>query len=449
MRKKLSAQNTSGARKPKRDTTGPSETYRAAITKGNGYLVPGPGKHLEESKSALLQRRLVCMDHFRTGFKGLQIAMESPGRVIVVHVHEALQIMGNALAMDASSGGSIGVANEVELVLKGMELVQKKEARGFQQCYVCYIYLEAHIFQMMGRPLLVLQTYEKLANEPSYFAHMPPTARATLYQNMASQYLALGRMKKCVEYLSRSLAEEDDYDVHFLRAQIRLREGMLNTAKRKAAHKDLLAYFKDANFDDAAYYVACFSMACVCSQKDGLTGDVREGLRYYQKGLDAHKRHVYLYGPDADELEKPSMKTVEGMVHSNYAPPGVPAKVRRAKIEEVYQMQMACRNDEDLARAFRASVPGGGDDGKSSFRSMCANCSKTTRDKDASGKYLELKKCKRCKTVVYCCRECQVTHWKAVHKVECKMFVKARARELEKQRVRDEVADAKKGVSVD
>jgi len=38
------------------------------------------------------------------------------------------------------------------------------------------------------------------------------------------------------------------------------------------------------------------------------------------------------------------------------------------------------------------------------------------KDKDND---IKLKQCKRCKQVWYCKRECQIQHWKAVHKKYC------------------------------
>jgi TPR repeat protein len=45
---------------------------------------------------------------------------------------------------------------------------------------------------------------------------------------------------------------------------------------------------------------------------------------------------------------------------------------------------------------------------------LCANCG-TSREKDT------LKACARCKAFYYCCKKCQVEHWKAGHKVDCKV----------------------------
>jgi hypothetical protein len=46
---------------------------------------------------------------------------------------------------------------------------------------------------------------------------------------------------------------------------------------------------------------------------------------------------------------------------------------------------------------------------------MCANCGK-----QGGGNECVLKTCARCKAFSYCSKECQVKHWKAGHKVDCK-----------------------------
>lgn len=312
-----------------------------------------------------------------------------------------------------------------------MELVKARRPRLARQCRLLYVYFSAHFYRICGQHILALQVYEEFANNSALMANIPggAVARATLFANMAHECLALGRTKKCVGFLTKSLEEDEDYEIHYLRAQMRIREVMLNTEKRKAAYEDLKLYFTNpegsANVDDKSYYNACFSMAALCSHRDGLTGNIKEGRRWYQKGMEAYKRHRYLFGSDADELQDASPDDAQGMVHNNYAPPGVPAAVVRAQHDEVYRMQMACQEDEGLARAFRAALPAGGERA-SAFRNLCANCSKTTRDKDAAGNFLTLKKCQRCGQVVYCCRACQVAHWKAGHKRECKAFVAQR-----------------------
>jgi hypothetical protein len=48
------------------------------------------------------------------------------------------------------------------------------------------------------------------------------------------------------------------------------------------------------------------------------------------------------------------------------------------------------------------------------WKHICANCGKQG-DKENS-----LKQCVRCKVFSYCSKECQVKHWKAGHKVDCK-----------------------------
>jgi hypothetical protein len=40
----------------------------------------------------------------------------------------------------------------------------------------------------------------------------------------------------------------------------------------------------------------------------------------------------------------------------------------------------------------------------------CANCGEL---------FPKLKLCTRCRSVSYCCKDCQVAHWKAGHKREC------------------------------
>jgi hypothetical protein len=49
------------------------------------------------------------------------------------------------------------------------------------------------------------------------------------------------------------------------------------------------------------------------------------------------------------------------------------------------------------------------------WKHMCANCGK-----QGGGKECVLKTCARCKAFSYCSKECQVMHWKAGHKVDCK-----------------------------
>jgi hypothetical protein len=48
------------------------------------------------------------------------------------------------------------------------------------------------------------------------------------------------------------------------------------------------------------------------------------------------------------------------------------------------------------------------------WRQMCATCGKQ------GDKECVLKQCARCKAFFYCSKECQVKHWKAGHKVDCK-----------------------------
>ena len=49
-----------------------------------------------------------------------------------------------------------------------------------------------------------------------------------------------------------------------------------------------------------------------------------------------------------------------------------------------------------------------------SRKNYCANCG------IASLEDKQLKQCARCKAVYYCSKKCQVEHWKAGHKVDCK-----------------------------
>jgi hypothetical protein len=48
------------------------------------------------------------------------------------------------------------------------------------------------------------------------------------------------------------------------------------------------------------------------------------------------------------------------------------------------------------------------------WQNVCANCGKQSREKQ------ELKACSSCKAFHYCSKKCQVKHWKAGHKVDCK-----------------------------
>ena len=48
------------------------------------------------------------------------------------------------------------------------------------------------------------------------------------------------------------------------------------------------------------------------------------------------------------------------------------------------------------------------------WKNTCANCGNKSRVKQ------EFKACARCKTCHYCSKKCQVEHWKAGHKVDCK-----------------------------
>jgi hypothetical protein len=48
------------------------------------------------------------------------------------------------------------------------------------------------------------------------------------------------------------------------------------------------------------------------------------------------------------------------------------------------------------------------------WKSVCANCGQPSRDNK------QLKACARCKAFHYCSKKCQVEHWKAGHKVDCK-----------------------------
>lgn len=46
---------------------------------------------------------------------------------------------------------------------------------------------------------------------------------------------------------------------------------------------------------------------------------------------------------------------------------------------------------------------------------MCDNCMKVQKVIEHG----HLKRCSRCKAKLYCSRECQVSHWKSVHKYDC------------------------------
>ena len=49
---------------------------------------------------------------------------------------------------------------------------------------------------------------------------------------------------------------------------------------------------------------------------------------------------------------------------------------------------------------------------------MCANCGE-----------LASHRCANCRMVFYCKKECQISHWKSIHKEQCKPFQVRKSRE--------------------
>lgn len=52
----------------------------------------------------------------------------------------------------------------------------------------------------------------------------------------------------------------------------------------------------------------------------------------------------------------------------------------------------------------------------------CSNCQRNSAELG-----VKMKVCGRCKTVVFCSKECQLEGWKRHHKIDCKVFADSRS----------------------
>ena len=151
----------------------------------------------------------------------------------------------------------------------------------------------------------------------------------------------------------------------------------------------LLRLSADQGFDGAQYNLA----ACYCNG-EGVPRDLEAALDLFTKA--AEQDHVVSMGEVARLLMGIAIEKYDGVLITGKCP--LPRVLK-------WQRKAAAHGDAEAKQKVEAY--------EKLLSSRCAFCQNETPD---NGKLL---RCKKCKAMHYCSKECQMNDWKAGHKKDC------------------------------
>ena len=169
----------------------------------------------------------------------------------------------------------------------------------------------------------------------------------------------------------------------------------------------------------------------------GVQQDYAEAVKWYRRAAEQgyakaqfNLGNMYLDGKDVQQDYAEAVKRYHRAAEQGYAE-------AQCKLGAMYANGMGIQRDFSKAALWlEKAASQGNDDAKraleqlrlsqarasgadppvnaSDARGVCAHCAAQA----SSG--TSLKSCSRCGIVFYCCRDCQLAHWKAGHKGNCK-----------------------------
>lgn len=174
----------------------------------------------------------------------------------------------------------------------------------------------------------------------------------------------------------------------------------MNLKDRENAIKAFRQYIERGHPDTADYINSLYSLSILFHEKNKKS----ESRKYYKKARDAEARFKSLYGTNTgmSDIKRQAIQTHETPEDARQMiVNAMPAKQYNNKIEQLIQAGI-------LSSPYAPSPDN------------CSNCgAKHLKDQPEKG----LLCCGGCKSIWYCSRECQVTDYKAGHKIVCKKSV--------------------------
>lgn len=175
----------------------------------------------------------------------------------------------------------------------------------------------------------------------------------------------------------------------------------MNLKERDNAIKAFRLYLERGHPDTADFINSLYSLSILMHEKNKKS----EARKYYNKAKDAEERFKKLYGTKTgmSDNKRRAIQLHESPEDArNIIFQSMPSKQYNNKIEQLIQ-----------AGILNSPYP--------PSSSNCSNCG-AKHLKDQPDKPLLC--CGGCKSIWYCCRECQVKDYKAGHKIACKKAAK-------------------------
>ncbi|KAJ8656954.1 hypothetical protein O0I10_007288 [Lichtheimia ornata] len=218
-----------------------------------------------------------------------------------------------------------------------------------------------------------------------------------VYFLRASCYFSLGKLRLGLKDLERCLQKDSKYTVAYsVQGSI-----YMNLKERDNAIKAFRLYLERGHPDTADFINSLYSLSILLHEKNKKA----EARKYYNKAKDAEERFKKLYGTKTgmSDNKRRAIQLHESPEDArNMIFQSMPSKQYNNKIEQLIQ-----------AGILNSPYPPSADN--------CSNCG-AKHLKDQPGKPLLC--CGGCKSIWYCCRDCQVKDYKAGHKVACKKAAK-------------------------
>ncbi|KAI7884957.1 hypothetical protein K492DRAFT_124489 [Lichtheimia hyalospora FSU 10163] len=219
---------------------------------------------------------------------------------------------------------------------------------------------------------------------------------ARVYFLRASCYFSMGKLRVGLKDLERCLQKEPGFNVAYsVQGSI-----YMNLKDRENAIKSFRQYIERGHPDTADYINSLYSLSILFHEKSKKP----ESRKYYKKARDAEARFKSLYGTNTgmSDIKRQAIQIHETPEDARQMiVNAMPAKQYNNKIEQLIQA--------GILNSPYAPSP-----------DNCSNCgAKHLKDQPDKG----LLCCGGCKSIWYCSRECQVTDYKAGHKIACKKTV--------------------------
>jgi len=232
-----------------------------------------------------------------------------------------------------------------------------------------------------------------------------PDIPARVYYLRASCFLAQHNHKRCIYDLRKAFQQ----DPTFIATYSLMGSVQLQIGDRTEAQHSFKTFIEKGHADSADYVNALYALSLLQQPAGKDMGKkVGPGYSYFKRARQADERYRSLYGHDF------TMTEWKLTAIGTYEDPSLLIEQRK-RLQQARVARMA-------ATLSNVKLPP--ETTPKYDSSHCAQCGSTTRkEENAAGK--PLLKCGACKSVYYCCRECQKKSYKAGHKEECERLQQA------------------------